>query len=57
MDDEKYIHDIENLRDKLHSKVTDKELSPSTILKDDELLELSNQLDELILKYMTEKNN
>lgn len=57
MDDDKYIHDIENLRGKLHDKVTNKGINFTTTLRDEELIELSNQFDELILKYMTEKDN
>jgi len=55
MDENKFLDDIENLRNKLHDKVGNKEINDTEILKDEELIKISNKLDELILKYMTQK--
>ncbi len=57
MNDKNIINDIENLRDKLYDKIANNEKNHITDLNDKELLKLSNQLDVLILKYMTEKDN
>lgn len=57
MNDKNDIDLIEDLRDKLHDEVNKNELNNIKDFNDEKLLELSNQLDILILKYMAKKDN
>jgi len=49
------LTEIEELRNKLHAIVGDDFLNQNATLQDENLLEVSKELDHLILKYMMKK--
>lgn len=46
------LKDIEQLRDKLYSEISEKDSNEHDIFYKNELLEISSELDHIIVKYM-----